>query len=144
MDQLLILLGQLGLGLATNSIYDLLKSSAGKQVEQQDFLAEVQNRINLNGVTMRAETVISALTQNGFISIQGSRLYAPTALEFGSQKGAAFVGNNSTLQTDKTSIVTGSGAFVETQGNAQVRQNPDGSISFHTGEDESINLKTSG
>lgn len=144
MDPLLTLLSQLGLGLATNAIYDLLRSLASKPVEQRALLAEVQNRINLHGVTMHAETVISALTQNGYLSIQGSHLYAPTALVFGSQKGAAIVGNNSTLQTAKTSIVAGSGASMETQGNAQVRQNPDGSISFHTGEDGTINIKTGG
>lgn len=144
MDPLLTLLSQLGLGLATNAIYELLKTLGANPVEQQALLTEIQNRINLHGITMRAETVISALNQDGYLSIQGSHLYAPTALVFGSQKGAAVVGNNSTLQTTKTSIFAGSDASMETQGNAQVRQNPDGSISFHTGEDGSINIRTGG
>ncbi len=144
MDPLHSLLGQMGLGMATNAIYDLLKSLAAKPVEQATLVAEVQNRINLHGVTMRADTVISALTQNGYLSIQGSHLYAPTSLVFGSQVGGAMAGNNSTLQTSKTSIAAGAGAFIETQGNAQVRQNPDGSISFHTGEGGNISFKTGG
>jgi len=144
MDPLISLLSQLGLGVATNAVYDLLKSLAAKPVAQATLMAEVQNRINLHGVTMRAETVISALTQNGYLSIQGSHLYAPTSLVFGSQVGGAVAGNNSTLQTAKTSIVAGTGAFVETQGNAQIRQNPDGSISFHTGAGGNISFKTGG
>lgn len=142
MDPLLTLLSQLGLGLATNAIYDLLKSKAAAPIEQQQLVSDIQNRINLHGVTMKAETVISALTHNGFLSIQGSHLYAPTGLIFGSRAGAAVAGNNTALQTAKTSIVAGHGASIETQGNAQVRQNPDGSISFHTGEGGSIGFKT--
>jgi hypothetical protein len=144
MDPLLALLSQLGLGLSTNAIYDILRSLASKPIEQKALLEEIQNRINLNGVAMRAETVISALTQNGFLSIQGSHLYASNRLVFGSQGGSAVVGNNTTLQTAKTSIVAGHGASIQTQGNAQVRQNPDGSISFHTGGDGSIGLYSEG
>jgi len=144
MDPLLALLSQLGLGLATNAIWDYLKSLATSPIEQKALAEEIQNRINLHGVTVRAETVISALAQRGFISIRNSNLYAPTALIFGSVQGAAVVGDNSTLATAKTSIVAGKGASLETIGNAQVRQNPDGSISFHTGEGGGINLKTGG
>lgn len=144
MDQLLNLLSQLGLGIATNAIYDLIKSSASKPIEEKELLLEIQNRINLSGVNMRADTVISALSQNGFLSIQGSHLYAPKALVFGSLSGTAVAGNNTTFQTEKTSIVAGHGASIETNGNAQVHQNPDGSISFHTGSDASMNFKTGG
>lgn len=143
MDPLLNLLSQLSLGLATNAIYDLLKSLASKPLEQTALMDQIQNRIDLNGVTMRAETVISALTQNGFLSIQGSYLYAHDSLVFGSKGGSAIAGN-STLQTAKTSIVAGQGAAIRTQGNAQVRQNPDGSISFHTGSDGAIGFYTGG
>ena len=144
MDPVLNLLSQLGLGLATNAIYELLKSLATKPLEQKALLDQIQNRIDLNGVTMRAETVISALTQKGFLSIQGSHLYAHNGLVFGSQGGAAIAGNNSTLQTAKTSIIAGQGAAIQTQGNAQIRQNPDGSISFHTGSDGTIGFYTNG
>lgn len=70
MDQLLNLLSQLGLGIATNAIYDLIKSSASKPIEQEELLLEIQNRINLSGVNMRADTVISALSQNGFYTFK--------------------------------------------------------------------------
>ena len=143
MDPLLTILSQLGLGLATNAIYDVLKPVAGKQVDVKALAIEVQNQINVHGVAMRAETVISAIAQNGYLSIQDSNLYAPQSLTFGSHQGAATVGNNSTLTTDKTAITAGRGAFVQTQGQAQVRQNLDGSISFHVGDNGNINFMTS-
>lgn len=141
MDPLLSSISQLGLGLATNAIYDLVKGLAGKSASTQQVTQEIQNRINMYGVTVRAETVISALAQNGFLAIQGSHLHANQSLVFGSVQGGAVVGNNSALTTNKTAITAGSGAFMETQGNAQVRQNPDGSISFHVGENSNINFK---
>ena len=143
MDPSLSTLSQLGLGLATNAVYDLLKSFAGKTAETRQFAQEVQNRINMYGVSIRAETVINALAQNGFLVIQQSHLHCNQGLVFGSVQGSAIVGNNSKMTTKNTAITAGSGAFIETQGNAQVRQNPDGSISFHIGESGTINLKVS-
>jgi hypothetical protein len=46
------------------------------------------------------------------------------------------------MTTDKTQIDAGKGAHIQTKGNAEVRQNPDGSISFLTGEDGSISFYT--
>ncbi|HVS83891.1 MAG TPA: hypothetical protein VHE60_19315 [Pyrinomonadaceae bacterium] len=143
MDPILSVLSQLGLGLATSGVYDLLKGLAARSVSRQEFTNEVQNRISMMGVSMRAETVIDALVREGFLTIEQSNLYASESLNFGSYQGGAIVGNNSSMRTDKTAIEAGAGAFLETQGNAQVRQNPDGSISFHTGEDASVSFKTS-
>ena len=133
MDQLLTVLAQLGLGVATNAVYDLLKGFAGKQINPEQVAAEIQNRINMNGVSVRAETVISALAQNGLLVINQSHLHANESLIFGSTQGSAIFGNNSTMTTNKTGISAGAGAFIESNGNAQIRHNPDGSISFHVG-----------
>jgi hypothetical protein len=70
MDSLLNCLSQLGLGLATNALYDLIKNLVGKRVSAQEFTREVQNEMNQHGVFVSAETVVNALTQNGFLSIQ--------------------------------------------------------------------------
>lgn len=141
MDPLLNVLGQLGLGVATNAVYDLVKGLVGKNASAQQVAQEIQNRIDMNGVSMRAETVINALVQSGLLVIQQSHLHANQGLAFGSVQGRAIVGNNSALTTNNTAITAGSGAFMETNGNAQVRQNPDGSISFHVGEGGNINFK---
>lgn len=144
MDPVLLMLSELGLGVATSAIYDFLKSLVSKPLDQKTITEEIQNRIDLNGVSMRAETVISALTQNGFLSIQNSQLYATDSLVFGSQGGAAMAGNNTVLQTSKTAVVAGQGAAMRTQGHAQIRQNSDGSITFHTGSDGNIGFHTGG
>jgi hypothetical protein len=141
MEQLLAVLSQLGLGLATNAVYDLLKGVVGHSVDKSILIQEVQNRINLHGVTMTAETVINALAQNGVLVIVQSKLHANEALTFGSQIGSAVIGNNSVLTTNRSAITAGAGAFMETKGNAQVRQNSDGSISFHVGDGGNINWK---
>jgi hypothetical protein len=141
MDPLLSTLGQLGLGLATNAVYDLLKGLTGKSAKTQQVTQEIQNRINMHGISMRAETVINALAQNGLLVIQQSHLHGNQGLIFGSVQGSAVVGNNSALTTNNTAITAGSGAFMETQGNAQVRQNADGSISFHVGENGNVKFK---
>ena len=144
MDQILLLFSQLGVGLASNSIFELLKGLAGRNVTPDQLRQEIQNRIDLNGVNMRAETVINALSQSGFIQIRGSTLHGGQGLVFGSVVGGASMGHNTTFSTAKTAIQAGTGAFMDTQGNAQVRQNADGSISFHTGENGSISIKTTG
>lgn len=135
MSNLFEVLGSLGLGLATNAIYDLLKVTAEKPMPKARLEAAMQDRINLHGVKMTAATVIEALASRGYLSIQGSDLYAPTALAFGSISGGAIVGDGSVMRTDRSATVAGPGAFAETVGNAQIRHNPDGSISFHVGEE---------
>lgn len=149
MDPLLTLLSQIGLGVASNAVYDYLKrkfAETGAAVDRPTLEAEVQNIIRLKGVTMNAATIIDALARSGFLVIEGSHLHGPLGLTFGSVRGSAIAGNNTRLSTDRTAIDAGAGAFMKTQGNAQVRQNPDGSISFHVGEggDDSISFHTKG
>lgn len=87
MDPLLNCLSQLGLGLATNALYDLIKSLAGRRVSAQEFAHQVQNEVNQHGVSVSAETVINALTQNGFLSIQ------PQSTAIKVSGGGTFSGN---------------------------------------------------
>lgn len=141
MDPIAALLAQLGLGVATNAVYDVIKNLATTPKSAPELTRDIQDKINLFGVQMRAETVINALAQNGLLLIQQSHLHGSQGLAFGSYQGSAVVGNNSMLTTDKTAITAGTGAFMQTEGNAQVRQNPDGSISFHIGGDGKVNFK---
>lgn len=95
---------------------------------------ELDNAIRLHGVQANAETVITALATNGFLSVHGSQLHGPDGLTFGSVHGTATAENMSRLSTKNTAIDIGAGAAMQTQGNAQVRQNPDGSIDFRVGQ----------
>ena len=123
-------LEQLGMGLLTNSIYDLLRTLAAKESSQSEFRKAVQNCIDVHGASIKAETIISALAEHGILRINGSRLEANQDLIFGSQGGSARI-TGSTLITATTVIEVGAEAEINTSGHALIRQNADGSISFH-------------
>ncbi len=136
MDPLYEILCQLGLGVASNAVYDYLKSLLGKNPSSQEVADAIQNLINVNGVSMKAETVINALAENGFLVVGSSHLHASQSLVFGSVKGGAVIGNDSQLSTDKSATVIGQGAAIQTSGNAFISHNADGSISFHVGSNQ--------
>ena len=122
---------ELGIGMLSSGLYDVFKSLAVRTTSKGEYIKAIQDCIDLHGVSMKAETVISALADHGLLSIQGSHLYAEEALLFGSQGGSARI-TDSTLKTPRTEIPVGDEASIKTQGNAHIRQNPDGSISLHT------------
>lgn len=133
MDPLTIL-GQIGLGTASNAVYDFLKSRfmSTAQLSTVEFSTELQNIIDVNGVTMTAESVIEALATQGIIKIENTTMSAPSCIVIGAAGGKTLWGNNSIASTDNTSIVAGSGSRIETTGNAKIIQHPDGSIRFYT------------
>jgi hypothetical protein len=134
MDPILSALSQVGLGVATNAVYDYLKGlTSTRSYPSQQVVQELQNRINLTGLSVRAETVIEALARNGVLHVENSHLHANNGLVFGSVTGSAVFGNNSSMTTAKTAMTAGQGAYVQTNGNAQIRHNPDGSIDFLVG-----------
>jgi len=130
-SQFASILSELGIGMLSSGLYDVFKGLATGTTRQDEYAKAIQDCIDLHGVSMKAETVISALADHGLLSIQGSDLYADEAILFGSQGGTAQV-TGSTLKTPKTEIYIGAEASIQTQGNGHIRQNPDGSISFHT------------
>ena len=123
-------LEQLGVGVLTNGIYDLLRTLAAKGASLLEFHEAVQGCINVHGASIKAETIISALAKDGILQIHGSQLEANQSLIFGSEGGTAKI-TGSTLRTATTTIEVGADAQIATSGQAQIRQNPDGSISFH-------------
>ena len=135
MDSLLSVLGQLGLGLATNGIYDYLKSCMGKDISASDLEKQLQNRIDISGAQLKAQTIIRALTEKGYLNVTNSHLYAVNSIAFGSIQGEASIGDNSSLTTKNSAIHIGNNASIKTLGNAKIIQHEDGSISFHVGED---------
>ena len=129
--QFAAILGELGLGILSNSLYDALKTLVSQQASKEDCIKATQDCIDVHGVSMRAETVILALAEHGLLSISGSDLVADESLLFGSQGGSARI-TDSTLKTPRSEIQVGVKAAITTQGNGHIRQNADGSISFHT------------
>ena len=130
-SQFATILGELGLGVLANSLSDAVKALISRNASKEDCIKVIQGCIDVHGVSMRAESVISALADHGLLSISGSDLVADEALLFGSQGGSARI-TDSTLKTPRTEIQVGVNAVIKTEGNSQIRQNADGRISFHT------------
>lgn len=129
------IVGDIGLGLATNAVYDVIKSSLGfnKGEDRKVIEAKIQNVIDMHGMQIEASTVIEMLARKGVVSITGSQLFAPKSIHMGAAGGSAYFGDNSTSATAKSSIqAIGIGTGIKMSGNASIRQNEDGSISFYT------------
>jgi len=105
-SQFAAILGELGIGMLSNSLYDALKTLVSQQASKEDCTKAIQDCIDVHGVSMRAETVISALADHGLLSISGSDLVANEALLFGSQGGSARI-TDSTLKTPRSEIQVG-------------------------------------
>jgi len=69
MDPLLDALSRQGLGKATPGVYELLKGFGEKPLGRPE-IRELQSRINMHGVLVRAETLVSNLAGSGYLSIQ--------------------------------------------------------------------------
>lgn len=130
MNELLL---SLGVNIASNAIYDFLKSALTQQKLTKDQLADQLSKyLNITNARIVADKIIDFAAQNGDININGTYIYANDSITMKSVSGTKFTfGNNSTSKTSTSEISAGSGASIEGQGGAQVRQNPDGSISFH-------------
>lgn len=130
-------LSDLGVNLAANTVYDFLRSQFSS--ERKADLGTVQQRfesfLQVHGVSVSAATVISMLAKRGFLSIEGSFLYAPAQITMGAGPGAQFSsGKNSSSQTKNTAIKAVGHAYIKGS-NAAIVQDSDGSISFFVGND---------
>jgi hypothetical protein len=135
-------LANLGFGVASNAIYDVIKSYFMNNPAPTVAGLEqaLRNVIVANKMTVRAATVINMLAQSGAIVIKDSSLFAPHQIFYVAQNGArVFFGGTGTSATDATAISSrGRDSGMSLIGSAEVRQNADGSISFHTGPEGSI------
>ncbi len=137
MDPLVNVVAQLGLGVASNAVYDAIKRLLLGGKQSADTVAEGLRSefpaLSIHGAKVLASTAIDVLAQRGDISITGSQLVARDTIWMRSAPGTKFeFGDGSASRTDKTSIDAGPGAKIIGQGGAGVRQNEDGSISFFT------------
>lgn len=133
MDPLTEILIPFGVNIASNVIYDFFKGqfASSRAVDRTTLKTGLVAFLNVENADVVAETIIDFLAQNGDIGIRGSRIFAKKSIFYGSQVGTKFSLEGSTSQTDKTRIIAGRDARIVGQGGAQVRQNEDGSITFH-------------
>ena len=123
----------IGGNIISNAFYDGFKSIFTENSIPKKYLEdELNNLLHLHNVNVQGNLLITILAKNGYIKIEGSYIYSNTNIIMGSQGDGQFsFGNNSTSETKNTKIEAGYGAFIKGSGNAQIRQNEDGSISFH-------------
>lgn len=130
MEQLLL---SLGLNIASNAIYDFLKTtfSENKTLNENELKNKLSSHLNIQNSSIVADKIIEFLAKNGDIRIEGTNIYANDSISILSSKDTKFIfGNNSSSATKNTRIDAGHGAFIQGQGGAGMKQNEDGSISF--------------
>ncbi len=131
MEQLLL---QLGLGITSNVIYDLIKDFFSKNPKADK--SQLQNRLasflNIQNANVVADSIITFLAKNGDIRIEGTSIYANDSISMFSSQNTKFTfGNTSSSTTKNTRIEIGGGAFIQGQCGAGVKQNKDGSMVFY-------------
>lgn len=136
-DHLIPLLSSFGVNIASNIIYDLVKARLLRgPAREADIVEEIQTqfpKLTLQGVRAIAKTVIDLFARNGDIEVRGSTLQARDSVWMRSAPGTTFTfGDGSVSETQNSRIEAGSGAYIQGTGGAEIRQNPDGSISFLT------------
>lgn len=130
MEQLLL---SLGLNIASNAIYDFLKTtfSENKTLNENELKNKLSSHLNIQNSSIVADKIIEFLAKNGDIRIEGTNIYANDSISILSSKDTKFIfGNNSSSATKNTRIDAGHGAFIQGQGGAGIKQTEDGSISF--------------
>lgn len=131
MNELLL---SLGVNIASSAIYDFLKSTlTSESVSREQLTEELARFLNINNAKIIADKIIDFAAQNGDINISGSYIYAKDSITMCSASGTKFyLSNNNISKTSTSQISVGFGASIQGQGGAQIRQEPDGSISFWT------------
>lgn len=135
MDPLIGILSQLGVGISSQAIYDVVKTFITRGPTTVGDLSQGLVRefpsMTLQGCAVVAQTVVDFFAEKGFVCIVGSSIRAGDAVWMRSAPGTKIVfGSGSDSKTDKTRITAGYGAEIQLGNGAQIRQNPDGSIDF--------------
>jgi hypothetical protein len=127
------LMANFGNGIITNALYDTIKSLIMSSNNKEELAKKIDNALHLHNVNVNAESIITLLASNGFITIEGSNIKSNLSITMGSfNNGELLFGNNSKSETNKTSIDAGFNSFIKMSGNAKIVQHEDGSIRFYT------------
>ncbi len=127
------LMANFGNGIITNALYDTIKSIIISSNTKEELAKKIDSALHLHNVNVNAESIITLLASNGFITIEGSHIKSNSSITMGSfNSGELLFGNNSKSETNKTSIDAGFNSFIKMSGNAKIVQHEDGSIRFYT------------
>jgi hypothetical protein len=146
MFDLTALLSNLGLGVASNAIYDAIKRylSDDPRPTRDGLERTLQGVIRVYGQNVGASTIVDVLARSGAIVFQNSSVFAPHEISYVAATGARVsFGGTGRSETSKTAIESnGPRARVDIENNAAIRQKADGSIVFETGPDGTISFST--
>ena len=109
------LLSQLGIGVASSFIYDLLKGCAKKFVQPhfEDYKRELLPYISVRNAEVVANTIIEFAAHNGDIVISGSEIFSQKSISFESSPKGSFELKDGTYSSTKdTSMQAGMGASI--------------------------------
>jgi hypothetical protein len=127
------IVSSLGGGIISNALYDTIKRIIFNSSSKEELIKKLKSSLHLNGVKINAASFVTIIANKGFIKIEGSKITSNSSITLGSALGGEFIiGNNSTSQTDKSSIVMNGQSFIHMTGNSKIEQTEDGSINFHT------------
>ncbi len=95
------LLEGLGAGVASNAVYDILKSALQRKVARSELAKELST-VFLNDADIVAEKFINACLQHGYIRFENTYLHAGDFIHFGNNSGSASFlnGKMGTLNTE--------------------------------------------
>lgn len=75
MDELKHLLGQLGLGAASDSIYDMIMDLDGEALSMPQLQEAIRRILTLHGYEACADAVIAALGEVSFLGLHSHTVY---------------------------------------------------------------------
>jgi len=134
-DPITQLLRDFAVAIASQTVFDFVKGLLWKgslgQSELATKLSEEFPSLSVENAEVLAGTVVEFFAQRGDITIKDTRIYAEDSVWMRSARGTKLSLTDSSTQTSRTRIDVTRGS-IQAQGGAEVRQNPNGSISFRT------------
>jgi hypothetical protein len=137
MDPVTAALAQLGISIAAQTIYDvgkkvLSRGGSSKENLASELASEIPS-LSIENAKVIADTLVDVFAEHGDITIRGTEIHAKDSVWMRSAPGTQFsFGHGSTSSTERTRIETRGNSEIRGTGGAEIRQNDDGSISFHT------------
>lgn len=123
------LLTSLGLNIASNAIYEFIKTFfAGKTNPTEEECKEALKAfLSIENAHIYSDKIIKFLAAKGDIIISGSSIFSGESITYESSSSTNFqIKNNTNSKTNHTSIEIGSGASIKGAGGASITQTDQG------------------
>lgn len=125
------LLSSLAVNITSTAICEFVKYtlSQSPNLTKKELTEKLASFLKISGAKIESEAIINFLAKNGDIEINETIVYAKGGLSIeSSPKTSVTIGNDSVTKTSKSAIMYGSGAYMQAQGGAGIKQNSNGDI----------------